>query len=169
MLSLKDPNWQHFIGGYQVPYDASGPLLKLQEAADAAVIAGILDELWEELHHQGDIGTASPLAVPQLIRIGIEQQITDWRLIGLVALIEIQRSENVKLLPKQYEAEYSLALQQVVALLAVNKALPWEETYAACALAALSTSKGQLAMARVIQELSDPDLTEKFEEFLANY
>jgi hypothetical protein len=53
MLALTDKRWQQMRGGYGVPYDASVPLAKL--AAGQAV----WDELWNELHHQGDLGEAA--------------------------------------------------------------------------------------------------------------
>lgn len=169
MLSLTDIRWQDFTSGYQLKYDASLSLKQLEAASSGNEVVQILDELWNELHHQGDVGTASYLAVPQLVRIGIEKRLTDWRLIGLIALIEIQRHESQIAIPQQYKAEYFSALQQIEELIAVNTNLPWDRKYTSCALAALAASKGQIDMAKVIQELSDPDLTEKFDEFLDNY
>ena len=169
MLLLDNPCWQTFTSGYQIEYDASQPLKQLEVASSSADTIQILDELWDELHHQGDVGTASYLAVPQLTRIGLKNKIADWRLIGLIALIEIQRHESAVLLPQQYEQEYCAALQQVEQLIALNDNLPWNAEYTSCALAALAASKGQIGIAKVIQELHDPDLAEKFDEFLSNY
>jgi len=169
MLSLDDPRWQNFTSGYQIEYDASKPLKQLEAASSPDEVIQILDELWDELHHQGDLGTASYLAVPQLVRIGLAKRLSDWRLISLIGLIETQRHESPIAVPSQFEAEYFSALQQIEQLVAVNTSLSWDREYASCALAALAASKGQIAMAKVIQDLSDPDLTEKFEEFLNNY
>ncbi len=169
MLSLNDPCWQDFTGGYKMPYDASILLRRLENTLSDEDSAQILDELFDELHHQGDVGTASYLAVPHLVRIGLEKHSSDWRFTGLIALIEIQRHESQITIPQQYEAEYFNALQQIEKLIAVNTNLPWDREYAACALGALAASKGQIDMAKVIQDLSDPDLTEKFDEFLDNY
>jgi hypothetical protein len=169
MLSLDDKHWANFTSGYQLKYDASVPLKRLEAASNTTDRTQVLDELWDELHHQGDVGTASYLAVPHLIRIGIKDQLTDWRVIGLVALIEIQRHESPVAIPPEFEAEYFSALRQIEKLIALNTSLPWDSEYASCALAALAASKGQIAMAKVIQELNDPDLTEKFDEFLNEY
>ncbi|MFD1467048.1 hypothetical protein ACFQ48_02330 [Hymenobacter caeli] len=169
MLSLNDSCWEDFTSGYQIKYDVSQPLRRLEAAVDSEETNEILDELWDELHHQGDVGTASYLAVPQLIRIGIKKTIIDRRLIGLVALIEIQRHVSNISIPQQYEEEYHQGLQQIENLIAANKTLPWKKEYTSCALAALAASKGQIDIARIIQEFDDPDLTEKFEEFLNDY
>lgn len=169
MLSLNDLRWKDFTSGYQIKYDASQSLKQLEAAVSIDAIIQVLDELWDELYHQGDVGTASYLAVPHLVRIGIEKQIIDWRLIGLIASIEIQRYVSTVPLAEEYKEEYLIALQQVEKLIAINKNSPWEREYASGALAALAASKGQVEMAKVIQELSDPDLTKKFDEFLDNY
>jgi hypothetical protein len=64
MLPLDDPPWKTLTGGYQVPYDVLVPLHKLFER-DAS--KELWDESWQELHHQGDLGTASYAAVPHLL------------------------------------------------------------------------------------------------------
>jgi hypothetical protein len=61
MLPLDDPRWKILTGGYRVPYDVSVPLGKLFEQGESKEL---WDELWQELHHQGDIGPASYAAVP---------------------------------------------------------------------------------------------------------
>jgi hypothetical protein len=56
-MSLDDLRWQELHGGYRVPFDASELLRRLEQGQD------IWDELWQELHHQGDVGEASYAAV----------------------------------------------------------------------------------------------------------
>lgn len=168
MISLSDKIWKTLEGGYKIPYDASVPLLKLESSSSILEQEEILDELYEELHHQGDVGIASYLSVPHLIRIGIEKSFSNWRVLGLIAIIEIERhSKHNPELPKEYQKEYSMMLNRVYELAGINK--NWDRTYASCALSAIAASKGQIDMARVILELEDEDLSEKFNEFLENY
>ena len=54
MLSLDDPKWKEFEGGYRTQYDASIALRSLEQASTSKEIESIFAELWEELHHQGD-------------------------------------------------------------------------------------------------------------------
>ncbi|UOR06770.1 hypothetical protein MUN82_06625 [Hymenobacter aerilatus] len=169
MLPLDSLQWQYFNGGYHSNYDVSAPLKKLEAATAPEDIAAILDELWEELHHQGDIGMASCMAVPHLVRIGIEKQITDWRLIGLVATIDIQRHKSSINIPPEYQQAYFSSMQNINRLIGINQALQWDRSFACCALAAVAASKGNYDMAEVILEFEDEDLTEKFEEFLDQY
>ena len=92
-----------------------------------------MDELYEELHHQGDVGVASYLSVPHLIRIGIEKSISNWRILGLIALIEIERhSVHNPELPKEYEQEYLMMLNRIYELAEINK--NWVRTYTSCSL-----------------------------------
>jgi len=169
MLPLDNPQWQEFEGGYHIKYDASVPLKKLEAAASSENIKEIIEELSDELYHQGDVGVASYLAVPHLIRIGIEKQIIDWRLLNLVASIEVQRHKSGIRIPEQYEQDYLVSLQSIGKLTSINAHPLWDRTYACCALAALAASKGHIDMAEVILEFEDQDLTEKFGEFLDEY
>ncbi len=66
MLSLDDPRWSTLEGGYKVIYDPR-PALELLRAGGRTEEAW--SELWNELHHQGDIGSASYAAVPHIIDI----------------------------------------------------------------------------------------------------
>lgn len=89
MLSLGDPRWDELTGGYKVPYDPSAALSRLERGEVA------WDELWEELHHQGDAGAALYAAVPHLVRIGRSSPKRDWNLYGLVSMIEIERHRKL--------------------------------------------------------------------------
>lgn len=64
MLQFDDARWRSYKGGYRVPYDASLALRRLlAEGPDDE----LWDELWSELHHQGDLDQASYAAVPWLV------------------------------------------------------------------------------------------------------
>ncbi len=49
MLPLDDPQWKELKGEYEVEYDASIPLRRLEQRTSQP--DEIWDELWEELHH----------------------------------------------------------------------------------------------------------------------
>ena len=63
-MTLNDNLWKELQGGYRMDYDASVPLRQLEQTTDKKY----MDELWIELHHQGDVGLASYLSLPQLVR-----------------------------------------------------------------------------------------------------
>ena len=91
MLSFDDERWEHLKGGYKTPFDPRPCLRKLENHQDTAAT---WDELWEELHHQGDVDDASYAAVPELVRIRRISGAADWNLYAMVAIIELARTES---------------------------------------------------------------------------
>lgn len=67
------------IGGYREQYDPEPALSRLASDHETAI-----NELWENLYHQGDVDTASYYSVPALVRAGE---------LSLVATIEVARHE----------------------------------------------------------------------------
>ena len=53
MLNVDDIRWTKLSGGYRVPYDPRAALRKL---ASGTEVSEAWKELWQELHHQGDVG-----------------------------------------------------------------------------------------------------------------
>jgi len=94
MLTLDDPIWRSAEGGYRMTYDASVALRRLESTRDADEEDELLDELWDNLHHQGDVGLASYMALPQLGRLAKVTKLFYWKLIGLCAVIEAQRHKG---------------------------------------------------------------------------
>ena len=88
-------------GGYRIPYDAAPALLKLQTDREVAI-----EELWENLYHQGDVDLASYAAVPDLVQMGE---------LSLVGAIEVARHEpkNPPLRSSMIEV-YSNALESAL-------------------------------------------------------
>ena len=64
-----DRYWGELQGGYQVPYDPRPALAKLKRnVRDESA----WKELWQELYHQGDIGSASYAAIPHLVALYVD-------------------------------------------------------------------------------------------------
>lgn len=85
------------ISAYRIPYDPSSALKLLGSDRDAA-----LNELWENLYHQGDVDTASYAAVPKLVEAGE---------LSLVAAIEVARHEGRNPdVPSEISSTYKQAL-----------------------------------------------------------
>jgi hypothetical protein len=66
MLGFEDERWAGLMGGHRMPFDPRSWLARIESNDNAA---GAWDALWEELHHQGDVGDASYAAVPHIARI----------------------------------------------------------------------------------------------------
>src|SRR5690349_8232747 len=107
MIPLNDKIWGELKGGYRMVYDVSVPLRLLEAADDPKDMDRIYNELFLELHHQGDVDLGSYLAIPQLIRIAKQKGLFDWNILALCATIEQQRhlGKNPPL-PTQYLSYY---------------------------------------------------------------
>lgn len=111
MLPLGDPRWSSLEGGNHLPYDASEALGRLERGEE------VWDELWENLHHQGDVGTASYASVPHLVRIAGARTSHDYHFYGLPAIIEVERHhERNPPLPDDLADAYHAAWRDLLEL-----------------------------------------------------
>ncbi len=100
----EDIAWDELEGAYRTPYDPRPAL------AAAARGTASWDILWEELHHQGDVGTASYAAVPIIARIAGEATNVSHEPFALAAIIEQCRSETWNPeMPAWLKKDYSAA------------------------------------------------------------
>jgi hypothetical protein len=101
-MELDDERWTDLRGGYGEPYDPRSAIRRLSENDASA-----WDELWQELHHQGDVGDASYAALPALVHVHQARGILDWNTYALAATIEEAR-HNTKnpAVPDWLLAEY---------------------------------------------------------------
>src|SRR5689334_23523883 len=113
-MDFDNPNWSQLLGGHRLPYDSKRALQALDQGGDRDAA---WDELWNELHHQGDVGEASYATVPYLVRIHAARGIADWNTYALVAVIEEVRHEtdNPPIPPEMRDA-YEAAWRDLVRL-----------------------------------------------------
>src|SRR5271169_2165056 len=106
-MELSDARWDGLLGGYRVPYDPR-PALRALYGRDAPWA-----ELWQELHHQGDVGVASYASVPHIVAAYAQFATPDWNAYALVGAIELARVSGTgnPALPEWLSAEYREALQ----------------------------------------------------------
>jgi hypothetical protein len=165
-MTLNDKLWKELQGGYKTDYDASVPLRQLEEAKDEKGIKKVYDELWNELHHQGDVGLASYLALPQLVRIAKIKRLFDWNLLGLCTVIELQRHRgNNPPLPTEHTDYYEDGLKELKQFIISNIGTEKDEMTLRVALSALATCSGQIKLGKAIIELSDDVMDEFLEQF----
>jgi len=165
-MDLQDPIWATLKGGYKIPYDVSKPLRNLQSAKDRGEMQIIFDELWQNLHHQGDVGLASYLAVPHLINICIDKKSLDWNFIGLCVLIENCRlhAHNPEL-PIEYDDFYFGSLIRFEKYLLLNFKNISDRTALRLTLALLATVNGQPALGKALENLNEDVLQDFLEQF----
>ncbi len=114
MITLDDKIWKVVEGGYKIPYNPSLSLKKLWAANNPLEIKEFWEEFWNELHHQGDVGLASYLTVPELVKYCKQKKIFEWNPVGLCIVIEQQRvlGDNPEL-PIEFQDYYIKGLRQL--------------------------------------------------------
>ncbi|WP_312794536.1 hypothetical protein [Tianweitania sp.] len=150
-MDLNDKRWSLLQGGYRAPYDASAALQRLASGDMTA-----WEELWEELHHQSDVGEASYAALPEIVRLHKVSSKGEWNTYALAATIERSRlnGRNPPLpdwLKRDYDAAWAelqkLALQELPQ--AANDAL------ADSIIAVLALTKGRRTLAGLVMLTED--------------
>lgn len=146
MLALDDPRWDGLKGGYRILYDPRAALRLLEENGHAEEAWA---ELWEELHHQGDVGEASYAALPHLVRICRTRQRPDWNIYGLASTIEeCRQAGHNPPIPDWLHDSYTEAWRELVRLGGRELSEVSEPILILNILAALAAGKGQLTIAR---------------------
>lgn len=153
VVSLDDPRWREFDGGYRRPYDASISLRQLETASGS--LDAIWNELWNNLHHQGDVGVASYAAVVHLARIVRENRILDWNPFAFAACVELARTgpDNPEL-PAWLKADYTNALNDLVQFALGNWERPWSRELLTAVSSLIAVVKGNRELAQLIFETS---------------
>lgn len=155
MLSLEDKKWQELHGGYRVPYDVSVALQLMQDGIN------VWDELWIELHHQGDVDIASYAAVPQLVRIASSGTGRDWNFYGLLATIEVARHRKGNpAVPAWLKADYDSAWVQASALALADIESKIDSATTSAVLGVLALAKGELKLGAMLSCLDESELDE---------
>jgi len=160
MLSLDDQRWANFTGGYKTPYDVSSALRSLERGKN------VWEELWDGLHHQGDVGIASYASVPQLVRIGGLLALRDWNLYGLVSTIEIERHRKTNPpIPKWLVSDYKQALQQLLELGLNDLGKTKDRQTIRAIMGAIALAKGDIKLGAFISHTEDSELEEILDEY----
>ncbi len=114
MMSFDDARWSNMTGGYGTPFDPRPLLKRLENDSDPTAV---WRELWDELHHQGDVGEASFAAVPFLVKSYRERGVTEWNTYAIVAIIDLARKEGKNPdVPRWIADEYFLAIRELAKL-----------------------------------------------------
>lgn len=159
MLDLDDPRWERMTGGYKMPFDPRPLLRKLETDQDSTET---WHELWDELHHQGDVGDASFASVPYLVRIYAERRAIDWNTYAIVAIIELARRRgNNPDVPKWLKEDYVHAIQQLADIGTIEFLQSEDADVSRAILSILAIAKGLRKHGDILinyseDELSDP-------------
>jgi len=123
-LGLDDPRWARLEGGYRTVCD---PRPHLGTIVSGGSVAAAWSALWEDLHHQGDVGAASYAAIAVLGPWARSTGSDDWNVYALAATIEECRAEGDNPpVPAWCAPFYSAALDDLFH--AAHERLPSAET-----------------------------------------
>jgi hypothetical protein len=160
MLSMDDRRWEALLGGYRTPYDPRRALAKLQSGTNDA---RVWEELWNELHHQGDVDQASYASVPHLVRVHRERPTADRNVYDIVAVIGLARKRgNNPDVPTWLDPSYFQAIQDLAnpGWAEIQDASDQELIGGVFSIIAIAIAKGVLTYARFLVEYSEDELIE---------
>lgn len=167
MLHLDNEIWKTLKGGYKVPYDVSEPLKALFKSESDLEIDSLIDELWNQLHHQGDVGLASYYAIPHLVLLasGIRMRQHALNLLNLIVTIETARlNPNNPELPVGIEDDHDEAMHRLGILSFSLIKENWNLQIASTILSAIAVHKGEIAIAKGISLFDDESVLQELLE-----
>jgi hypothetical protein len=145
-------------GGYRIPFDPRPLFAKLQANQD---VEAVWNKLWNDLHHQGDVGEASYAAVPHLVRIHRERGVADWNTYAIVATIELARdSARNPPIPAWLEPGYDNAIQELADLGREELPRVDDGESVRSILAILAIAKGARIYGRILADFSEEEVLE---------
>lgn len=138
---------------------AFDPRPALQNLESNVQVEEAWHELWEELHHQGDVGEASYAAVPHLVRIHSRRGLDDGNTYALVAVIELARGKGKNPeVPGWLKEEYFGAIQELAKIGAVEVLRAENPEDVRVILSILALAKGARTHARFLLDNSEEEL-----------
>lgn len=161
MLPLDDPRWNAYVGGYQLPYDASDAIRRLLDGPDTQAA---LEELENELCHQGDLGSASYASLPWIVEYVRRRPELDARAVGLVLTIEFGRPFNRDQLPQEVRGSYEDAMRQLPEIVLSKRGGQWDDRQVQVAASVLALGQNNFWFARTYYELDRAALTHMIQQ-----
>ena len=151
-----DPKWSQLIGGYNVLYN---PIAVLNGLSERPSDKALWDELWLNLHHQGDVGTASYVAAVYLIKLRQTGVAFDWNFYALLATIEIQRHKDSNLvLPEWLVSDYQAAWETIEVFCVEDMSKAKDAGELRVYLSIMALAKGQLELGDLLITIDDEQI-----------
>ena len=133
-----------WLSAYGAPYDPRPAI----EAWRAGQVEDAAQELWDKLHHQGSVNTASYAAVGEIVRVMQEQSAPDWHSYALIASIEEGRlSDHNPPVPAQLSEEYQGAWKALLPMALRDLEQVNDDLSVRSILAVIAHAKGQHSLA----------------------
>ncbi|MCR6658078.1 MAG: hypothetical protein NVV72_01580 [Asticcacaulis sp.] len=157
-----DPRWQELEGGCKTLYN---PLPVLQKLAFSPSDSALWARLWQELYHQGDIGTASYVAVVYLVGLRQAGVIFNWNLYAFIAAIEAQRHvESNSALPDWLNGDYSQGWRSITLFCIEDLMAETNLDVVRGYLSVLAFAKGNIDLGRLLISIDASEISAYLEE-----
>jgi hypothetical protein len=157
-MDLKDRRWNEVRGGYKDLYDPRPTIASLAaNDADDAVWA----ELWNELHHQGDVGDASYAAVILLADTLGARPPRDWNLFALASTIEVERHRRTNPpIPEWLLEDYRRAWKHLVEMALTSLRSHADPSLVQAALAVVALGNNSVKLGALVIGMDSSELDE---------
>ncbi len=164
LLPLDDPNWKEYRGGYnRVVYDLVPFLTKLQSLEMSDDDWSVL---WDDLHHQGDIGEASYAVVPYLTEYAQSAPRIAWHAFGFAAVVELERTENDNPeVPEEIRDSYFASINELPKIALERGEDVWDEYCFEPVMACLALSMDRREHARAYLDLTESEIPEFYKYY----
>lgn len=162
MLSLKSKRWSDLEHAYGAATDIPALLMQLANVPNSKGDEEPWFSLWSSLAHQGEVYSASFAAIPHVIQALASAPLkADFAYFQFPAWVEICRQKRGVSVPEDLAPAYFEALSRIPQLVASASEREWSAGFLSCALSAIAASKGEVAVAEAVLELS-PEVAEEF-------
>jgi hypothetical protein len=160
-MAFEDAPWKTMLGGYRIAYDPRPALQHLSERPSEQDWS----ELWNELHHQGDVDVASYASVPLLVEIHHKTRSLGWNFYAICATIETERHRKTNPpLPQWLQKEYERAWTLLPKLALDDLNTTSDPLLVRSAIAVLAIGKGLRTLGALVLNLDDSELQELLEQ-----
>ena len=123
-------------------------------------------QLWQELHHQGDVGEASYAAVPHLVRIAKLLPRRDWNFYGLVSTIEVERHRKSNpRIPQWLVPAYKEAMRGTLELALGDLRGSVDRPTLQSILGAIALAKGYVTLGALISHSDESEIEEVLDQY----
>lgn len=110
---------------------------------------GPTQELWERLYHQGEVGSASFAAIPDLVELIASSTQPDWNAYAILASVEEARTIGDAMIPLSLADAYAEAWTTAQSLALQHLAHASEDKLVCSLLAVIAHAKGQHSLAAI--------------------
>jgi hypothetical protein len=155
LMPLDDSRWATYNGGYRSPYNVVPLILRLNNEGTSG---GFWEVVWNELHHQGDVGEASYALVPYLVDHQSRRQELDEQVFYFCVIVELQQPENGNPpIPPEFELSYAMAMRRLPVIGTEQLRRGCSENVVMGVAAATALAGGHRVLARAYAEFGRAD------------